>query len=97
MSTTWRLLFAAAACAVAIALAPAAPRAEETAGAPPAARAAPGEKPQDGHAAAGCPYSEGAACCGTCQDRLRQGEPAEDAAADCPCKRARKAAKPQGS
>ena len=33
----------------------------------------------------------GGACCGSCQEKMAQGQPAEKAMAGCPCQRARQA------
>ena len=52
----------------------------------PPAQAAPADQPSG---AAGCPYAEKGACCGDCQEKAQQGKTAEEAHADCPCKRAK--------
>ena len=52
-----------------------------------APQSAPAQKPADA-GMAGCPHSEGGACCGTCQEKAHAQDP-ERASGDCPCKHAK--------
>ena len=93
-ATRWRTSFVAATCALALLLGPAMTVAEEAAQQPAGnTQTAPADKPAGAPGMAGCPYSENGACCGTCQEKAKQGQPAEHAAGDCPCKRAKEARK----
>lgn len=62
-------------------------------GASGATDAAPANPPANAPGMAGCKDSVNGVCCGTCQEKAAVDKPADQAAGDCPCKRAKQAQK----
>jgi hypothetical protein len=94
VTTLRRAVLVAAVCAVAALSCPAGVQAgDDTVQTGGAAGAAPANPAAHAPGMTGCKDAVNGECCGTCQEKATEDKPADHAAGDCPCKRAKQAQK----